>query len=95
MLTVEFCVEALSEALGRFAKPGIFDSDQGAQFIIDEFTRMLRDHRIKISMDGRRRCHDNIFVELWWMVKHECVYMRPATNGIEQQRGPWRLLRLV
>ena len=49
---------------------------------------MLRDHRIEISMDGRGRCHDNIFVErLWWSVKHEWVYLRPAANGIEQKRS--------
>ena len=49
---------------------------------------MLRDHGIEISMDGRGRCHDNIFVErLWWTVKHEWVYLRPAANGIEQKRS--------
>jgi putative transposase len=48
----------------------------------------VRDHRIEISMDGRGRCHDNIFVErLWWTVKHEWVYLRPAANGIEQKRS--------
>ena len=87
-LTAGFCVEALSEALGRFAKPGIFNTDQGAQFTSDEFTQMLRDHGIAISMDGRGRCHDNIFVErLWWTVKHEWVYLRPAADGIEQKRS--------
>jgi transposase InsO family protein len=53
-------VEALSEALARFGKPGIFNTDQGAQFTSEEFTKMLRDHGIEISMDGRGRCHDNI-----------------------------------
>ncbi len=49
---------------------------------------MLRDHGIAISMDGRGRCHDNIFVErLWWTVKHEWVYLRPAADGIEQKRS--------
>ncbi len=110
-LTAGFCVEALSEALARFGKPGIFNTDQGAQFTSDEFlarfgkpgifntdqgaqftsdefTKMLRDHGIEISMDGRGRCHDNIFVErLWWTVKHEWVYLRPAANGIEQKRS--------
>src|SRR5271156_1167364 len=72
-LTAGFCVEALSEALARFGKPGIFNTDQGAQFTSEEFTQMLRDHGIEISMDGRGRCHDNIFVErLWWTV---------STNG--------------
>ena len=49
---------------------------------------MLLDHRIEISMDGRGRCHDNIFVErLWWTVKHEWVYLRPAADGLEQKRS--------
>src|ERR1700747_2813424 len=86
--TAGFCVEALSEALARFGKPGIFNTDQGAQFNSEECTQMLRDHEIEISMDGRGRCHDNIFVErLWWTVKHEWVYLRPAANGIEQKRS--------
>jgi putative transposase len=68
-------------ALARFGKPGIFNTDQGAQFTSGEFTTMLRDRGIEISMDGRGRCHDNIFVErLWWTVKHEWVYLRPAAN---------------
>jgi putative transposase len=87
-LTAGFCVETLSEALARFGKPDIFNTDQGAQFTSDEFTQMLTDHGIEISMDGRGRCHDNIFVErLWWTVKHEWVYLRPAANGIEQKRS--------
>jgi putative transposase len=87
-LTAGFCVAALSEALARLGKPDIFNTDQGAQFTSDEFTTMLRDHGIEISMDGRGRCHDNIFVErLWWTVKHEWVYLRPAANGIEQKRS--------
>src|SRR5712671_2040802 len=87
-LTAGFCVEALSEALARFGEPDIFNTDQGAQFTSDAFTKLLRDHGIEISMDGRGRCHDNIFVErLWWTVKHEWVYLRPAANGIEQKRS--------
>jgi putative transposase len=61
---------------------------RGAQFTSDEFTKVLRDHGIAISMDGRGRCHDNIVVErLWRTVKHEWVYLRPAANGIEQKRS--------
>jgi putative transposase len=87
-LTAGFCVAALGEALARLGKPGIFNTDQGAQFTSDEFTKVLRDHWIEISMDGRRRCRDNIFVErLWWTVKHEWVYLRPAANCIEQKRS--------
>jgi transposase InsO family protein len=87
-LSGEFCVEALGEALARFGKPEIFNSDQGSQFASEDFTRVLPDHRIEISMDGRGRCHDNIFVErLWWTVKYEWVYLRPAAEGLEQRRS--------
>jgi transposase InsO family protein len=86
--TAEFCVEALSEALARFGKPDIFNTDQGAQFTSDEFTKVLRDHGIAISMDGRGRCHDNIFVErLWWTVKHEWVYLRCAPPPTASNRS--------
>src|SRR5438067_10761417 len=80
---------ALQSSLRRSsARASRKSSSQGAQFTSDEFTTMLRDHEIEISMDGRGRCHDNIFVErLWWTVKHEWVYLRPATNGIEQKRS--------
>jgi putative transposase len=86
-LTAGFCVEAL-----RGPRPvrqsRHLQSDMGAQFTSGEFTQMLRDHRIEISIDGRGRCHDNIFAErLWWTVKHEWVYLRPAANGIEQKRS--------
>ena len=87
-LTSDFCVAALNEALARYAKPEIFNTDQGSQFTSRDFTDVLKAHDIQISMDGRGRCHDNIFVErLWWTVKHEWVYLRPAANGIEQQRS--------
>jgi putative transposase len=87
-LTAGFGVDALREALARFGKPEIFNSDQGSQFTSEEFTRVLLDRGIEISMDGRGRCHDNIFAErLWWTVKHEWVYLRPAANGHEQKRS--------
>jgi len=73
---------ALSEALARFGKPDIFNTDQGAQFTSDEFTKMLTDHGIEISMDGRGRCHDNIFVErLWWTVKRLTASNRSAVSA--------------
>lgn len=87
-LSSDFCIAALKEALTRYGKPEIFNTDQGSQFTSAEFTQVLKDHDIKISMDGRGRCHDNIFVErLWWTIKHEWVYQRPCNNGIEQQRS--------
>lgn len=83
-----FCVEALQDAMARYGKPEIFNTDQGSQFTSAELTDVLKAHGIQISMDGRGRCHDNIFVErLWWTVKHEWVYLRPCENGIEQKKS--------
>jgi putative transposase len=87
-LTTDFCTAALKEAIARYGTPEIFNTDQGSQFTSEEFTGVLKAHKIAISMDGRGRCHDNIFVErLWWTVKHEWVYLRPAENGREQWRS--------
>lgn len=85
-LTADFCVAALNEAILRYGKPEIFNSDQGSQFTGEEFTGVLKKHEIQISMDGRGRCYDNIFVErLWWTVKHEWVYLRPAEHSLAQK----------
>jgi putative transposase len=71
-----FCVDALEEALERFGQPEIFNTDQGAQFTADVFTTVLRERGIAISMDGKGRCLDNVFVErLWRSVKYEEVYL--------------------
>lgn len=87
-MDAEFCIQALEEALARYGTPEIFNTDQGSQFTSAEFTDVLKAQGIQISMDGRGRCHDNIFVErLWWTVKHEWVYLRPCENGIEQKRS--------
>ena len=87
-LTTVFCTAALKEALARYGTPEIFNTDQGCQFTSAEFTEVLKTHSIQISMDGRGRCHDNIFVErLWWTVKHEWVYLRPCENGVEQKQS--------
>ncbi len=82
-LEVGFCVESLQEALRRFGKPEIFNTDQGVQFTCDAFTRVLKDHDIDISMDGKGRWVDNVFVErLWRSVKYEDVYLKGyATMG--------------
>ena len=72
-----FCIEALEEALERYGAPQIFNTDQGAQFTSEAFTDVLKDHGIEISMDGKGRWVDNVFVErLWRSVKHEDVYLR-------------------
>jgi putative transposase len=76
-LDTGFCVEALEEALARFGTPDIFNTDQGSQFTAEAFTSVLRAHGVRISMDGKGRCIDNIFIErLWRSLKHEHVYLR-------------------
>ena len=72
-----FCVEALNEALQRYGKPEIFNTDQGAQFTSAEFTGILKEHDIAISMDGKGRWMDNVFIErLWRSLKYEDVYLK-------------------
>ena len=76
-----FCVGCLEEAITLYGTPAIFNSDQGSQFTSDAFTGVLRDNSITISMDGRGRALDNIFVErLWRTVKYEEVYLKQHSN---------------
>ncbi len=85
-LDSSFCVEALEEALSRFGKPEIFNTDQGAQFTAEAFTQPLRDRGIAISMDSKGRCLDNVFVErLWRSLKYEEVYLH-AYDGVADAR---------
>ncbi|WP_442780482.1 IS3 family transposase [Ensifer sp. SL37] len=81
------CVEALEEALACYGKPEIFNSDQGSQFTSHDFTKVLLDHKIKISMDGKGAWRDNVFVErLWRSVKYEEVYLK-AYDSVRQARA--------
>jgi putative transposase len=76
-LTTDFCIEAVQEAIQRYGKPEIFNTDQGSQFTSLEFTQLLKDHGIAISMDGKGCWRDNVFVErLWKSIKYEEVYLR-------------------
>jgi putative transposase len=87
-LDTDFCVEALKEAIARHGCPDIFNTDQGSQFTSNAFTEVLKDHDIQISMDGRGRFQDNIFIErLWWTVKHQYLYLRTFDNGTELREG--------
>jgi len=87
-LGTDFCVEALEEALSRYGRPEIFNTDQGSQFTSDDFTRMLKDHYITISMDGKGRCMHNIFVErLWRSLKYEEVYLNAYASVAEAKSG--------
>jgi len=86
-MEVGFCMEALQRALRR-GRPEIFNSDQGSQFTSDQFTGALKARGIAISMDGRGRCFDNIFIErLWRSLKHEEVYLRDYTMVPEAREG--------
>jgi len=87
-LDTGFCVEALEEAIGKYNTPMIFNSDQGSQFTSLEFTEKLLAAGILISMDGRGRVFDNIFVErLWRSVKYENVYLSDYQNIPEARYG--------
>ena len=86
-LDADFCVEALEEALGK-GRPEVFNTDQGSQFTGEGFTGLLDRHGVRISMDGKGRYSDNIFVErLWRTVKYEEVYLKAYSNGREAKAG--------
>jgi putative transposase len=79
---------ALEEALARFGTPDIFNTDQGSRFTSFAFTAVLKDADIRISMDGRGRWMDNVFIErLWRSMKYECVYLHASETGSELRVG--------
>jgi putative transposase len=87
-MDVSFCVSALEEALARFGKPDIFNTDQGSQFTSAAFTGVLLAAGIKVSMDGRGRWMDNVFIErLWRSLKHEDIYLKGYADGHEAKAG--------
>jgi putative transposase len=87
-LDTTFCIAALEEALSGPRAPDIFNTDQGSQFTSKDFTGLLKAHGITISMDGRGRFLDNIFIErLWRAVKYEEVYLNPYENGLDAHNG--------
>ena len=91
-MDARFCVEALADALARCGRPEIFNTDHGSQFTSLDFTRTLKDAGVAISMDGRGRCMDNIFIErLWRSLKYEAVYLHEMTDGFVAERviGEW------
>lgn len=86
-LDTRFCIDALEEAIERHGPPEIFNTDQGSQFTSDDFTQVLKRHDISISMDGKGRWMDNVFVErLWRSVKYEEVYLK-AYDSIGNARA--------
>jgi len=87
-LTTDFCLEAVQEAVTRYGRPDIFNTDQGSQFTRLEFTGLLKDYGIQISMDGRGCWRDNVFVErLWRSVTYEEVYLRAYESISAAQHG--------
>lgn len=83
-----FCVDALNQAIAQFGQPEIFNTDQGSQFTSADFTQVLHDHGITISMDGRGRALDNIFIErLWRSVKYEDIYLKRYEQMFELRVG--------
>ena len=87
-MDVEFCIAALEEALARFGRPDIFNSDQGSQFTSLRFTEVLTAAGVRVSMNGRGRWMDNVFIErLWRSLKYECVYLHAFETGSELRTG--------
>ena len=92
-MEVDFCLEAVEEALARYGKPTIFNTDQGSQFTSTAFTGLLLENGISISMDGRGAWRDNVFVErLWRSVKYEEVYLRAYDTVAEARASIGRYL---
>jgi putative transposase len=87
-MDADFCIQALEEAMTRYGAPEIFNTDQGSQFTSPRFTGVLKDAGVRISMDGRGRWMDNVFIErLWRSMKYECVYLHAWETGSELRDG--------
>lgn len=87
-MSADFCVEALQEALAKFGPPEIFNTDQGSQFTSEEWTTPLKAAGVAISMDGKGRWIDNVFIErLWRSVKYEDVYLHAYASGSEARQS--------
>ena len=84
----EFCIESLEEALAKYGKPETFNTDQGSQFTSPEFTKVLEDAEIRISIDGKGRWMDDVFIErLWWSLRYECIYLHAYEPASETRAG--------
>lgn len=93
-LSADFCVEAVEEAIARYGTPEIFNTDQGSQFTGAQFVGTLKAHGIKISMDGKGRWRDNVFVErLWKSIKYEEVYLHAYNTVSEAKAGLSRYIQ--
>jgi len=93
-LTTDFCIEAVEEAFQRYGKPEIFNTDQGSQFTSTEFVELIQGHGIRVSMDGKGRWVDNVFVErLWKSVKYEEVYLHAYDTVCQAREGLQRYFK--
>jgi putative transposase len=87
-LTTDFCIEAVQEAFDKFGKPEIFNTDQGSQYTSNDFIELLKTSEVRISMDGKGRALDNIFIERFWRsIKREHIYLYAHENGSELYKG--------
>ena len=87
-MTVEWCLQVYEDAIAKYGAPEIINTDQGSQFTSPIFTKVSLDREIKISMDGKGRALDNVFVERFWRIlKYEHIYLNPANGGIELYEG--------
>jgi putative transposase len=92
-MEVDFCLDAVEEALAKYGRPKIFNTDRGSQFTSAAFTGLMLENKVAISMDGRGAWRDNVFVErLWRTVKHEEVYLRAYANVGEARASLGRYL---
>ena len=95
-MDVHFCVEALEEAIAIYGAPEIMNTDQGSQFTSQTFTGLLKEHGIRISMDGKGAWRDNVFIErLWRSVKYQEVYLHAYETVSDSRTGFGSLLRPV
>lgn len=87
-LTTDFCIEVVREAFDKFGKPEIFNTDQGSQYTSNAFIDLLQKSEVKISMDGKGRAIDNIFIERFWRtIKREHIYLHAHENGADLYKG--------
>ncbi len=88
-MDTQWCIDTLEEAIGLHGKPQILNTDQGSQYTSERFTDfVVKDQKIKLSMDGKGRATDNVFIErLWRSVKYEHIYIRPHQDGTDLFHG--------
>ena len=87
-LETDFCLAAVEDAIRDYGTPDIFNTDQGSQFTSLAFTGLLKEHDIKISMDGKGAWRDNVFIErLWWSLKYECVCINEYADPCSLRKG--------